>query len=152
MVELANIHHPTETGGILLGYVATNGEGVVSEIIGPGPNAKHSRSGFSPDHSYQVARLEKRFNETGGLLDYLGDWHTHPDGCNQMSRRDRRTLAKIGRTTRVRLPNPFMLILSLEDNDWKPGIYYLVKLPTMRWQPSTFQRICIALFNNYESG
>lgn len=41
---------PWETGGMLMGYVADNGDYVVTQLIGPGPNAKHSRYRFLPDN------------------------------------------------------------------------------------------------------
>lgn len=146
MVDLARKYHPLETGGILLGYVSDGGEAVVSGIIGPGPRAKHSRLRFSPDHDCQMAVLEERFRETGGQLDYLGDWHTHPDGGINLSWRDRRTLVRIGRKTKARLPCPFMLVLSLERHGWKPCSYNLTRLPSVLWRPAVIQRVPITFF------
>lgn len=121
MVSDAAHWAPCETGGILLGYEADNGEAVVTGIIGPGPRARHGRFRFKPDAEYQQAELAAHYALTDGRETYLGDWHTHPTGSAAPSLLDRRTLARIARTPSSRTTRPIMVILSGEDDAWIPG-------------------------------
>lgn len=120
MTQDADRWHPYETGGMLLGYEADNGEAVVTAIIGPGPKAKHRRFRFAPDTYYQQEALEAHFTRTDGRETYLGDWHTHPIGRAAPSLLDKRTLARIARTPSSRTTNPVMLILADESGTWVP--------------------------------
>jgi len=72
MRNLANEHTPLETGGALVGYEAENLEVVVTDVIGPGPHAKHRRLRFRPDYDYQQAQLDRHFAQTQGREFYLG--------------------------------------------------------------------------------
>lgn len=113
--------HPYETGGMLLGYEADNGEAVVTAIIGPGPRAKHRRFRFAPDADYQQEMLEAHFTRTDGRETYLGDWHTHPMGRAAPSLLDKRTLARIALTPSSCTTRPIMLILANDSTVWVAG-------------------------------
>ena len=70
-----------ETGGILIGYWTPDGsQAVVTQIIGPGPGALHTRTKFVPDTEYQEVEITRIYLESGRIQTYLGDWHTHPEG------------------------------------------------------------------------
>lgn len=121
MVALADKHAPRETGGMLLGYNADNGDTVATTIIGPGPRAKHRRFGFVPDPDYQQSLLEAHFYATNGRETYLGDWHTHPGGSPSPSYIDKRTLARIASTESSGTRHPIMVILGGETGSWRVG-------------------------------
>ena len=121
MVSDAIRWSPCETGGMLLGYEADNGEAVVTDIVGPGPRARHGRFRFRPDADHQQAELEARYTRTDGRETYLGDWHTHPTGSSAPSILDKRTLARIARTASSRTTRPIMVILSSNRESWVPG-------------------------------
>ncbi|MBJ7438056.1 MAG: Mov34/MPN/PAD-1 family protein [Sphingopyxis sp.] len=116
MERLGSIYYPLETGGMLLGW-RDGRDRIATGLIGPGPHALHGRYTFAPDGGWQRARLRDIFSATAGDLDYLGDWHTHPDGVAVMSELDRRTLSKIERRVRV----PLMVILAGAENKWDIG-------------------------------
>jgi integrative and conjugative element protein (TIGR02256 family) len=119
MRELAAGHAPLETGGMLLGYDADNHEAVVTNIIGPGPKARHRRMRFRPDHEYQQERLERHFALTEGRETYLGDWHTHPSGSCDLSWLDKRVLVRIAKTPAARTAHPIMLVLADGKPEWR---------------------------------
>jgi integrative and conjugative element protein (TIGR02256 family) len=102
--------YPFETGGVLAGYLAVNGDVVVQAAIGPGPKALHKRWSFLPDHDWQCKQLDDLFSVSHGRNRYLGDWHTHPDASPRMSWLDRRTLAAIAKHPQTQLDQPLMLI------------------------------------------
>lgn len=121
MQILAQSKYPLETGGMLLGYVACNGESVVAEIIGPGPKAKHGRYRFTPDGEYQQSILERHFRETNGSETYLGDWHTHPGGKAIPSYLDKKTLGRIALEPSSGILHPVMAILGGGNKSWTLG-------------------------------
>lgn len=110
LTDEANRTYPLETGGVLVGYRSEDHSVVVSDVLGPGPEARHRRHRFEPDHNWQCAQLDRIFQETEGQSVYLGDWHTHPDGVPEMSWLDRRTLRGIAMHTEAKVAYPVMLI------------------------------------------
>ncbi len=118
LVDQANRAYPLETGGVLVGYFADNGEPVVLNAVGPGPAATHRRYRFLPDHAWQCEQLDFLFEQSKGALTYMGDWHTHPNGIPRMSWLDRRTLRSIARHPDAKVPRPLMLIGGGSPQNW----------------------------------
>lgn len=108
---------PLETGGILVGYRATDSQ-VITEVIGPGPLAIRTEVSFLADHLFQCDQLDMRFRQSGGTLIYLGDWHTHPDGAPGMSALDQKTLRHICGHGPARCLNPVMIIGGGGPDKW----------------------------------
>ncbi len=105
--------YPRETGGVLLGYSdESSREIVVRTMVGPGPEARHGRWTFVPDHRFHEDQVSQIYARSGRTWTYLGDWHSHPDGPLRMSIADRRTLARIARFGAARVPRPLMAILA----------------------------------------
>lgn len=106
----ANRMWPLETGGILLGYLDTNDELVIRFASGPGPNAIHRRTTYTPDHEAQMEYLDAMYAEYESVADYVGDWHTHPGMSPVMSFLDCRTLCRIAHSPSLTMKNPVMVI------------------------------------------
>lgn len=104
---------PNETGGILMGYWPSESSVVITHVIGPGPNARRTRYSFHPDVEFHDREIERIYGESGRISTYLGDWHTHPQGGNGTSQRDRKTLLNIACAAEARAPKPIMAILSI---------------------------------------
>lgn len=122
---------PLETGGMLLGWRRDN-DCIIAGAIGPGPEARHRPSSFDPDHDWQMKRFHAAFSQSGGDLDYLGDWHTHPRGSGALSVRDRRTLAQVCR----RVPRALMAVLSGPDaRIWEFSCWRGENYKRFRWSP-----------------
>ncbi len=115
MGEYARNLSPLENGGILLGW--RSGEDcIIVDLRGPGPLALHGRHCFLPDHNWQVSEIKSAFEASGGDLDYLGDWHSHPGGVAAMSDLDSATLLRMTR----RVTAPLMLIVAGGVTNWTP--------------------------------
>jgi integrative and conjugative element protein (TIGR02256 family) len=126
---------PNETGGMLLGWENPDrNEIVVLAVLGPGPAATHGPASFHPDGGWQQGHLTARYEQSGGLLTYLGDWHVHPTGGFALSRRDRRTMAKTASHAEARCPRPLMALLAREDDRYRLGVWV--------WEPSWLHPIC----------
>jgi integrative and conjugative element protein (TIGR02256 family) len=122
LVQEAARAFPFETGGVLMGYQVRT-EVVVSDIIGPGPNAKHSKTSYMPDHEYQDLEVARVYAESGRRTTYLGDWHTHPNGRLYLSRTDLNTLKSISAHSPARMREPVMAIVAGTVDDWRMGAW-----------------------------
>lgn len=127
--------YPCETGGLLLGYRSGPGEVVVSNVLGPGPRARHGKAFFIPDHEYHELEVARLYELSGRLHIYLGDWHSHPEGQAQLSRRDVKTLRKIATERAARVKHPVMLIA--------------VGSPASGWSFHGFQLTGVGCFRTY---
>lgn len=85
-----------ETGGLLLGLCRPAAKLIyVSAVLPPSEDSFGSPIKFTrgvrgyPD---QIREIEEC---TGGLIGYVGEWHTHPAGGLEMSGTDRNSLAEI---------------------------------------------------------
>ena len=102
---------PYETGGILLGYTDIRGNLVITEVVGPGPDAVHQEDYFLPDGSFQQDKINKAFEASAGETTYLGDWHSHPFRRPYLSSIDLTTLQNIARHKTSGTPEPVFLIV-----------------------------------------
>jgi integrative and conjugative element protein (TIGR02256 family) len=114
ILEEALSKMPCETGGVLMGYWGSEGEAVVTAIIGPGPKAVHKLSSFVPDDAYHKQEISRHYQQSGQTETYLGDWHTHPFSKAYLSDPDKKTLRKIADFKHARLAKPLMMILGTQ--------------------------------------
>lgn len=124
-----------ETGGVLLGW-RSPGHICVTNMVGPGPAARHDKASFDPDAEWQATQIAQLYAESGRRLSYLGDWHTHPGATPNPSARDRQTLRTIARHPPARCPQPVMVILGQPRPDqWVAASHSVVRdrfLSTLR--------------------
>lgn len=112
-----------ETGGLLIGYVHQKRNIVyVTHILRASTDSIGTPSGFKrgvAEYPEAVAEYEKR---TGGLLGYVGEWHTHPVGKAEPSRIDRDTLKKI-RDCLSPVNMPTLMVIMAPHDGMKAFIY-----------------------------
>ncbi len=108
--------YPFETGGIIMGTWLADGTAIIADVIGPGPSAEHTRSSFDPDQEWQEQQTANIWTHQSGRVEYLGDWHTHPNGSTRPSRRDHGVALTIASSTDARAPKPIILIISISTN------------------------------------
>jgi integrative and conjugative element protein (TIGR02256 family) len=94
-----------------MGYT-TEGQVVVTNLIGPGPDATHREAFFQPDAAYQLAEIERQYHDSGRMITYLGDWHTHPRATGYLSTTDRHALRVIAEAPDSQQRSPLMAILA----------------------------------------
>lgn len=105
-----------------MGYWPDSTSVVITDVIGPGPDAKHARYSFHPDVVHHDDEIERIYLASGRLHTYLGDWHTHPKGAARTSQKDRKTLRAIATDSFARAPRPLMAILAGNQN-WKIAVW-----------------------------
>ena len=97
---------------------------VISDIVGPGPQALHRQDRFEPDYAYQRAEVSRIYDVSGRLTTYLGDWHSHPAGPLSLSLTDRITLARIALTKQARAPRALMAVIAgVGESSWNVRIW-----------------------------
>lgn len=126
MREEAERRAPLETGGVLLGYWSADEQStLISDASGPGPRATHRRFDFAPDAKFQEAYVAQAYEDSGRVSTYLGDWHSHPGGGDELSPTDVATLWRIARYARARARRPMMAILSGTRGRWSLAVWVL---------------------------
>jgi len=115
---------PQETGGILMGRWVGPTAALVTDVIGPGPNASHRATSFDPDQAWQETEVARTWAARLGGVAYLGDWHTHPGGWPRPSREDRIAADLIAASNDSGVHRPTMLIVGIRsDGALNPAVY-----------------------------
>jgi integrative and conjugative element protein (TIGR02256 family) len=122
-VSESDVWCPKETGGVLMGYWSGK-DAVITTIIGAGPKAVHRRYSFTPDDQWHAKEIARVYEESGRVITYLGDWHSHPYGSPRLSIKDLATLFRIATHKPARAPKPIMGILHSNPN-WELAIWHL---------------------------
>lgn len=147
----AEYKSPLETGGLLIGYRSVDDDHVVvTDMVGPGPNAKHWKWTYRPDYDFHRKEISRIFDEDGGMHTYLGDWHSHPTASPYLSTLDKRALRNIARFPDNYIDRPIMLIVGRGiDGDWVPGVWRISPLlPLFPWARWEYVPLEITLFDH----
>ncbi len=67
-----------ERGGALAGPYPHLGRVIISHVMMPSPKSKAGRSWFLPNQAETQEWVEETFHLTGGSINFLGEWHSHP--------------------------------------------------------------------------
>jgi len=74
---------PEETGGILLGYYDLTVKSVAVVDALPAPaDSKSSREAFERGVGGLKDAVAEAARRTAGIVQYIGEWHSHPSGCS----------------------------------------------------------------------
>lgn len=108
-----SIAAPKETGGLMIGVIHIKRRIIyVTRLMDAPPDSEGATSWFYRG----TLRLPQVVNEihelSGGLLGYVGDWHTHPRGSGRISPTDVAAMMKTKRQFDVANLPTFILIVS----------------------------------------
>lgn len=102
-----------EAGGILLGF--RRGPHLhVTSVTTPGAADSRSRYSFVRQDRVHQARATNGWKQSGGYLDYLGEWHTHPETVPTPSALDLMEWRKICITTN----EPMIFLIVGQAGHW----------------------------------
>lgn len=100
-----------ETGGVLVGFIDRRlCAAVITHASGPGPNALHRPDRFERDREFCQLFLDQHAVRTGGVLDFLGEWHKHREADPWPSPTDRNTYQKLAADPNCHLDQVVVLI------------------------------------------
>lgn len=73
---------PNETGGAIVGVTDLKTRTIVIvDVLPTPPDSEASPSHFVRGVEGQAQAMADVHKRTAGIVDYVGEWHSHPDGC-----------------------------------------------------------------------
>jgi integrative and conjugative element protein (TIGR02256 family) len=108
---------PRETGGVLVGAIDAQSHRiyVVDAILSP-PDSVEWPSLYIRGAEGLDERVAAVGVSTAGMLQYVGEWHSHPDGCSaQASGTDQEALGRLSRQMAFEGLPALMLIVGQHD-------------------------------------
>lgn len=86
-------HKPNETGGVVIGHFDKVNQIVyVTRLVDAPPDSVRKPTEFTRGNKGLPKQINTIRRRTGGLIDYIGEWHTHPEGGRHPSPKDLRTV------------------------------------------------------------
>lgn len=96
MSDLMRHHSPSETGGILVGRIAVTKKTIyVTRLVPAPPDSRGTPWVFTRGTETLPEAIERVQRRTGGLLTYVGEWHTHPMGGSDLSDIDKHAVISL---------------------------------------------------------
>jgi integrative and conjugative element protein (TIGR02256 family) len=96
MSRLMRRHSPSETGGILVGRIAATKRTIyVTRLVPAPPDSRGTPWIFTRGTERLPETLDRVHLRTGGLLTYVGEWHTHPMGGSDLSDTDKHAVISL---------------------------------------------------------
>lgn len=113
---IQSLPEATEAGGVLLGRFILNGNDIVVDDVTPPHNKdKRYRNRFIRNQQTHQEEIVKRWKESNGTCNYLGEWHTHPEPVPRPSNLDLRDWKRILKQARVDSESLFFVIVGTEQ-------------------------------------
>lgn len=108
---------PNETGGVLIGSFDSDRRLVyVVDVLPSPPDSQEWPTVYIRGHEGLQEQRERIATVTMGNLDYIGEWHSHPDGHGcEPSSDDQRVLAWLAELRRLDGVPPVLLIVGESD-------------------------------------
>jgi integrative and conjugative element protein (TIGR02256 family) len=101
-----------EAGGILLGRIIKGSPDiVVDQAVGPSPGDRRGRYFFFRARRSAQIIINQAWNASRQTLNYLGEWHTHPEADPSPSAVDRRDWAQIAARSGFEQPSLLFVIV-----------------------------------------
>jgi integrative and conjugative element protein (TIGR02256 family) len=107
-------HFPKEFGGIFTG-IETGKIKVIIDIAVP-KVFESSTTGFTRHANDLNLYLAQCYAQSGGLIKYLGEWHSHPNGGTHYSNNDAKSISELARNEDSKQAFPILCILSTTVN------------------------------------
>jgi len=125
---------PNETGGLLVGNIDTKHKTIyVTRHIEPPADSIGWPYAFRMGINEVPETIRCFLKKSGGLVGYVGEWHSHPHGSNRLSPTDREAIRQISQNLdKINMPT-FTLIVT------QNGCYQYVvspktdKYPSLKW-------------------
>lgn len=82
LIELRSAKLPVETGGILLGYIDHKSCRIyIVDVLGAPADSEETETSFIRGTEGLSKKLAEAKKRTAGIVTYIGEWHSHPEGC-----------------------------------------------------------------------
>lgn len=116
-----------ETGGVLVGLYAADGECAYVTHIGlPPPDSEAGPTWFRRGTRGLREWLQERWGDRQRTY-YLGEWHYHPMASPEASNEDEKQMLRISKDRKIRCPEPILLIVGGDSRSSWPSNAYVVR-------------------------
>lgn len=111
---------PNETGGFLFGHYSEDMavvyvEKAVHSIQSHGTNISFERSVY-------IAQFKEMYEKN---MIYVGEWHSHPNGMAEYSKRDMQSMIEIVECTTTVIQNPLLMIVGVTKKQVREYMVYM---------------------------
>src|SRR5512133_3115240 len=111
MTRLAQKHYPREVGTALVGSYSD--DGFCAQVTGLAPlteDSRGARTRFQRGSRGLREFFDRVFRKSRGLVHYVGEWHSHPDGPAKPSNVDMASVVSIAQDLEARCPECILVI------------------------------------------
>jgi integrative and conjugative element protein (TIGR02256 family) len=119
--EETKLHYPNEFGGVFVGY-KTDENYIITNILIP-DQYKNGKTIFVRHPGTLNERLVEIHNKTNGEIQYLGEWHSHPDGPTNPSMTDINAMKEISRDKNINIDKPLLMIAEVNKVSFGKDFY-----------------------------
>lgn len=119
--EETKFHYPNEFGGVFIGYKSDKNF-IITNILIP-DKYKNGKAIFVRHPGTLNERLSEIHNLTNGKIQYLGEWHSHPDGPTDPSRTDINAMQEIARDKNINIVKPLLMIAEVNKISFGKDLY-----------------------------
>jgi len=121
MYLLSMRHYPNEFGGILVG-VQNDNDVIISDFEVPN-KFDNNKNQFTRHASKLNKYLHESYSKSNGKLEYLGEWHTHPNTNPNFSRNDEESMKELAEDPKVKTNHPALIILGVSKKNYDYKLY-----------------------------
>lgn len=110
------INSKNENGGILLGlHNLDNEEYFINNLTFPNSDDEMGKFFFVRKKTEHQKHIKKLWKESNGVLNYIGEWHTHPEKIPSPSSVDLNTWKEISKNKNLSFPFKVNIIVGNDD-------------------------------------
>lgn len=123
MTRLAKEHYPREVGTALVGSYSD--DGFCAQVTGLAPlteDSRGARTRFQRGSRGLREFFDRVFRKSRGLVHYVGEWHSHPDGPAEPSSVDIASVMDIARDPKVQCPECILIVGATDSRAMTLGV------------------------------
>lgn len=115
LLKLCSVHAPTETGGVLVGVANYKTKVIhIFDIITEPQDSRGTCTGFHRGTKGLPEAINYIKAQTGEVIGYIGEWHTHPMDLKRLSGQDLQTVKSL-KAINAQTPIPTCAVIVTPD-------------------------------------
>ena len=114
-------HYPKEYGGVFIGY-KSNENYVITDVWIP-DDFLNGKTVFVRHPGTLNQRLSEIHKISNGKIQYLGEWHSHPDGPTIPSNTDIIAMKEIAKDKKINVEKPLLMIAEIDKMSFDKDFY-----------------------------
>jgi integrative and conjugative element protein (TIGR02256 family) len=119
--EETKFHYPKEFGGVFIGY-KSDLHFIITDILIP-DQYKNGQTIFIREPGTLNERLREVHQMTKGEIEYLGEWHSHPNGPTTPSSTDINAMEIIAKDKNINMDRPLLMISEVDKTSFDKDFY-----------------------------